>query len=295
MAHILTLTSQISILKAMKLTTSISKADKHGNTCIQVPSGLLKSFDLKMKRIIYLFLVLPFILFSCESTPEAHFLVNTDEPEVGQDVLFTNDSHNAKRFEWDFGDGYVSSEADPTHYYTATATYEVVMTAFSKSGLSDQASITIDVKIPTLLEIEVVEWYEEYDVAGASVRLYPTLVDWEAETNMESEGFTDQDGFVVFSHLGPYVYYVDVWEENHDNYTLASEDVAFIRTPEIMPHKINRFVAWVDVADHTGKGESRRDKTLVIKKLERKTTDKSVISNDTEDWKTLYDKSIKVK
>ena len=280
----------------MKRVNSINKTDPHENIYIRFSSGLSRSINFRMKRIIYLSLVLPLILFSCESAPEAHFLTDTVEPEVGQDVLFTNDSHNANRFEWDFGDGYVSSEENPSHHYTGTGTFEVVLTAFSRSGLSDEASITIDVKIPTLLEIEVVEWYEEYVVEGASVRLYPTLVDWEDETNMESEGFTDEDGLVVFSHLGPWVYYVDVWEQNHDNYALAAEDIGFIRTSEIMPHKINRFVAWVDVADH-GKSEGKRDKTLVIKKLERKPAEKEQPAQilDTEDWQSLYEKSIKLK
>lgn len=294
MAHNLTSSLQIPTLKAMKPANSVSKADKHKRMNMQVPASLLKSVDFKMKRIIYLFLVMSVILFSCESIPEAHFFTDAVDPEVGQDVLFTNDSHNANRFEWDFGDGYVSSEANPVHYYTGTGTFEVVLTAFSKSGISDEASITIDVMIPTLLEIEVVEYYDEYVVGGASVRLYPTLVDWEDETNMESEGFTDKDGMVVFSHLGPYVYYVDAWEQNHDNYDLASEDVGFIRTPEIMPHKINRFTAWVDYVEHT-KGDGKRDRTMVIKKLERKAADKSLIINESEDWQTLYSKSIKVK
>jgi PKD repeat protein len=278
----------------MKLANSINTADKHKKVNMPVPFSLLKSDDFNIKRIFYLFLALPFILLSCESTPEAHFLVDRAAPEVGQDVHFTNDSHNAKRFEWDFGDGYGSSEENPVHYFTASGTFEVVLTAFSRSGLSDEAYMTIDVKIPTLLEIEVVEWYDEYSVEGASVRLYPTLPDWEAETNVESEGLTDEDGFVVFSHLGPYVYYVDVWEQNHDNYTLASEDVGFIRTPEIMPNKINRFVAWVDYVQHT-KSDGTRDKKMVIKKIERKPTDKSINFSETKDWKTLYEKSIKVK
>lgn len=278
----------------MKLTYSIRKADKHEKKNMQHPFSLIRSNDFKIKRIFYLFLVLPLILISCESTPEAHFIVDRANPEVGQDIHFTNDSHNANRFEWDFGDGYVSTDPDPVHYFNASGTFEVVLTAFSKSGLSDEASLIMDVKIPTLLEIEVVEWYDEYDVEGASVRLYPTLPDWENETNMETEGFTDEDGMVVFSHLGPYVYYVDVWEQNHDNYTLATEDVGFIRTPEIMPHKINRFVAWVDYVQHT-KGDGTRDRTMVIKKLERKADDKSLVNSENEDWKTLYDKSIKIK
>lgn len=249
---------------------------------------------MKAKKIFYFSLFLPFVLISCEKTPEAHFFTNTVEPEVGQDVIFTNDSHNASSFEWDFGDGYVSSDAEPVHYYTATGTYEVVLTAYSRSGLSDESAITIDVKIPTLLEIEVVEWYDEYSVEGASVRLYPTIIDWEEETNLESEGFTDADGFVVFSHLGPWVYYVDVWEQYHDNYTLKIEDIGFIRTPEIMPNRINRFIAWVDYVDH-GKGVSTRDRSMVIKKIERKPDEKTVSLTGTDDWQELYARSIKVK
>ena len=37
-------------------------------------------------------------------------------------------------------------------------------------------------------------------------------------------------GKTVFADLKNIVYYVDVWEENHDNYTLKDEDVGFIRT-----------------------------------------------------------------
>jgi hypothetical protein len=278
----------------MKLTDFINKADKNKKGFKYLSVSFLRKSSTKMKNIFYLFVILPLILISCKSTPEAHFFIDRDQPEVGQDIHFTNDSHNAKRFEWDFGDGYISNDENPTHYYNASGSYEVELTAISKSGLSDKAYLTIDVMIPTLLEIEVVEWYQEYDVPGASVRLYPTLPDWQDETNLEAEGFTDDNGFVVFSHLGPFVYYVDVWEQNHDNWTLASEDVGFIRTPEIMPHRINRFIAWVDVADH-GKGSGVRDRSLVIKKLERVPADKIKSIPETEDWQELYDRSIKLK
>ncbi len=249
-----------------------------------------------MKKIIYLTLVLPVILFSCETSPRVYFSATPGDPVVGEEVWFTNESHNSTSFEWDFGDGYISNEVHPIHIYTVSGTFEVVLTAWSRTGLSDEASMIIDVNIPTLLEIEVVEYYDEYTVADANVRLYPTLIDWENEANMESEGFTDEDGIVVFSHLGPYVYYVDVWETNHDNYTLKEEDIEFIRTSEVIPHKINRFVAWVDVVDH-GKGEGRRDKSYVIKRLERKTDDRPQpsYSTETDDWKKLFDRSIKVR
>ena len=253
-----------------------------------------------MKKQIYLFLVLPLIVLSCERSPEAQFFTDTIEHEVGQEVFFTNQSRHADEYEWDFGDGFISNEVHPVHIFTGTGTFEVLLTVYSASGLSDKASITIEVKIPTLLEIEVVEYYDEYSVADASVRLYPTLPDWEDQSNMISEGFTDTDGFIVFSHLGPYVYYIDVWEEVHNNYSLKAEDIGFIRTPEILPHKINRFVAWVDYVGE-GKGSGAHDRTLIIKKLERKAVEKNLsadgrsVAGNASTWQELYNRSIKLK
>jgi PKD repeat protein len=247
-----------------------------------------------MKKTLYLSLILTLSLFSCKLAPRAHFTTDTPEPEVGQNVYFDNGSKNADSYEWDFGDGYISNEVNPVHVFTGSGTFDVTLTATSNSGLSDMASMTINVMIPTLLEIEVLEYYHEYVVPGASVRLYPTLTDWNSETNMESEGYTDADGEVVFSNLGPYVYYVDVWETSHDNYTLKLEDVSYIRTDEIIPNKINRFTAWVDSVDH-GKGMLRGDRNLFIRDIVRKTSDRPQTVSGREDWKTLYEKSVRLK
>lgn len=252
-----------------------------------------------MKKIFYFSMVLPLILFSCKrvpQAPEAHFFADLIEPEVGQEVFFTNDSRNADNFEWDFGDGFISDAENPSHVYTGTGTFDVVLKASSHSGESDDAIMTINVMIPTLLEIEVLEFYLEEVIPDASVFLYPTLIDWEGQTNVEAEGYTDGDGVVVFSHLGPYVYYVDVWEATHDNYTLKEENIDYIRTGEIIPHKINRFTAWVDVADHS-KGGSAHDRSNVIRKLERKSDilPRTIGSATNDGWQELYNKSIKLK
>ena len=245
-----------------------------------------------MKKILYLSLILTLSLFSCRPAPRAHFTADTTEPEVGQNVYFDNGSKNADSYEWDFGDGYISYEVNPVHVFTGSGTFDVTLTAKSNSGLTDEATMTISVMIPTLLEIEVREYWQEYVVPNASVRLYPTIDDWENETNMESEGYTDEDGIVVFSNLGPFVYYVDVWATSYDNVELKNENVSYIRTDEIMPHKINRFIAWVDVADHS-KGV-RGKRSLIIRSIERKADEKVRTFSGTEDWKTLYEKSVKL-
>lgn len=246
-----------------------------------------------MKRIIYFLLALPLILYSCESTPEASFYIDDNEPEVGQEVFFNNDSHNGDRFEWDFGDGYISNDRNPSHIFNATGSYEVTLTAISKSGLEDNASLTINIMVPTLLEIEVLEYFSEDVIPDASIILYSSITDWDAQKNKVIEGFTDADGIAVFSNLDPFVYYVDVWEATHDNYSLRDEDLGFIRTPEILPHKINRFIARVDVADH-GKGVARGSREMVIKKLERKAVDKrqAISGSDTDNWQELYNRRV---
>jgi PKD repeat protein len=247
-----------------------------------------------MKRIIYLFLVMPLFLFSCESTPEASFYTNTIEPEVGQEVYFTNDSHNAVNFEWDFGDGFISNDENPSHIYTGTGSFEVTLTVVSKTGLEDIATLTLDVMIPTLLEIEVLEYIDRYVVPDASVFLYSSITDWdEHNDNNITEGFTDANGIVVFSGLDPFVYYVDVWEANHDNYDLRNEDIGFIRTSEILPHQINRFVALVDYVV-TAKGTERGLRKPVIRSIQRKvdTALQPAPGSGLQDWKELYDRRV---
>lgn len=240
-----------------------------------------------------MFLVLPLILFSCEKTPVASFSADTNEPEVGQTVFFNNNSHNGEKFEWDFGDGYMSNDRNPSHTFTATGSFEVRLTAISKSNLSDMSILMINVMVPTLLELEVREYYSQDVIPGASIILYSTVPDWDAQINKVTEGFTDADGIAVFSSLDSFVYYVDVWEATHDNYTLRNEDVGFIRTPEILLHKINRFIAWVDVAVHT-KGIVRGNRDLIIKKLERKASDKTTPAADSgsQDWQELYNRRV---
>lgn len=222
-----------------------------------------------MKKILYIMFTLPILLISCEILPDAYFSVDKVEAVVGEEVFFTNQSDNSVSFEWDFGDGSFSDVANPVHIYTGSGTFQVELKASSKTGLVSKAYQTITVKVPTLLEIEVLEWLDHYPVINASVILYPTLADWDNERNSITEGFTDANGIVVFSGLGKFVFYADVWEANHNNYTVREDDPDLIRTPVVMPNQITRFVAYVDYVTGT-KGDGKRDRTVVIKSLVRK-------------------------
>lgn len=49
-------------------------------------------------------------------------------------VSFSNETTNADRYEWDFGDGNGSTETNPVHEYETTGVYEVKLTAFNDCG-----------------------------------------------------------------------------------------------------------------------------------------------------------------
>ena len=113
-------------------------------------------------------------------------------------------------------------------------------------------------------------YWDEYEVENASVILYGSLADWNNEYNPLVEGFTNQYGWTSFSNLNEQRYYVDVWEANHDNYTLAAEEggVVWIETHVLVPNSINEFIAYVDYYPDGKKSETTRDRSRRIVKLE---------------------------
>jgi PKD repeat protein len=210
-----------------------------------------------MKKLILLPVLLLMAASCTREVPRARFTASAQVIEAGEAVAFTNLSVNADFAEWDFGDGYISNEYDPVHVFTRPGTFRVVLKVFSSDHFSDESMMDITVLYPTTLEITVKEYYNQYVVPNASVILYPSLTDWIHQTNAVAEGLTDIDGRVVFTHLAPAVYYVDVWEQYHNNYILAEEDVAFIRTMALVPNAVNTFTAWVDYT-----GGSRKSGTI---------------------------------
>jgi PKD repeat protein len=193
--------------------------------------------------------------------PVADFSVYTDLPGdngpvpyetdivfVGEQVEFFNTSVDAADFLWQFGDGYTSEFESPVYSYDDPGTYTITLTAYGTGNEVHSFSKIIEVVegINSALRITVLEYYDEYPVEGASVLLFESLTDWENEIDPSVEVFTTGLGKCVFEGLNYQRYYVDVWEADHDNYTLAAEDVAFIETQPLEPGFIHDFIAYVD-------------------------------------------------
>ena len=89
-------------------------------------------------------------------TDEATFEIEVIEPPVTSftfvndngELTFTNTSTNANSYLWDFGDGNTSTEANPTHVYTQSGTYEIT--------LLGQSDICDDVSFSQTIEVEII-------------------------------------------------------------------------------------------------------------------------------------------
>jgi len=110
----------------------------------------------KVSLLLSLFFVFSLIMStSCskdskeEPQPTAYFNAPSSV-DVGQTVYFQNESQNAHRYYWSFGDGSESNETNPTHTYYSSGYKTVSMTAYSESGnKQDNYSRTIYVEPST--------------------------------------------------------------------------------------------------------------------------------------------------
>lgn len=81
---------------------------------------------------------------STEPVSSFQFEISSSDWRV---VNFTNFSTNSSQYTWDFGDGSSSTDKDPTHTYSTSGTYEVVLSA-SDGTTSKSSSKSITVSDP---------------------------------------------------------------------------------------------------------------------------------------------------
>ncbi len=72
-------------------------------------------------------------------SPQANFEITLGECSVA----YTNISTLAKSYQWDFGDGIISTDETPNHSYATSGEYIVELTAISNIGCLDSTSIPI--------------------------------------------------------------------------------------------------------------------------------------------------------
>ncbi|MFO7655682.1 MAG: PKD domain-containing protein [Bacteroidales bacterium] len=229
-----------------------------------------------MKKLIPITVLITLLASSCVKYPYADFYTSDVDVETYDIIEFYNQSSNYDQLEWDFGDGTYSTVANPSHHYSHPGNYTVILTVFGTNGHNDQSSITIRVLRQTILEITVLEYFNEYPVKNASIILYPSLNDWDYQTNPITdrrgetlEAFTNSLGIATFTGLNPVSYWVDVWHTYYSNGSLGFEDEDFIRTLPLIPNMINTFIAYVDYFESKSRQEAKEIGKFKIVKVER--------------------------
>lgn len=204
--------------------------------------------------------------------PNALFTASYTLVTPNEVVFFDNLSSNANKFEWDFGDGYVSSEENPTHSFSKEGIYNVRLAAYNHD-LVDYYYFEIEV-YETTLEVEVREYFSGDLISDVEITLFETYTDWYDLTNPLISGFTDANGLVIFKNLNAIRYYIDAYSTYYDNNQLGQEDIGFIETHPLAYATHNVFVAYVDYYPE-GKANSdnlkgtNRVRTPVIKEIKR--------------------------
>ncbi len=102
----------------------------------------------KLAIIIFALLLMQFFV-SCErktAEVKAVFTLNCEDNETLPCIVnFENQSLNSESYLWNFGDGTVSTEENPSHQYTEKGDYKVILTANNKAG-KDTVSQMFSVK-----------------------------------------------------------------------------------------------------------------------------------------------------
>lgn len=77
-----------------------------------------------------------------EIPPQAEFI---STQLTNQQISFDNNTTGAATYEWDFGDGSISSDFEPVHTYDQAGFFLVTLNAYSANGCFDSYSETVEV------------------------------------------------------------------------------------------------------------------------------------------------------
>ncbi len=109
---------------------------------------------MKLKNYTLPALMALLLLASC-SKPMADFSYSGQQNPAPTKIQFENKSKNAESYEWDFGDGNISTDSMPSHEYRSSGNYTIVLKARKgkKEGLNKQ-QLVISAPENCLVEIE---------------------------------------------------------------------------------------------------------------------------------------------
>ncbi|MCF8372325.1 MAG: M4 family metallopeptidase [Bacteroidales bacterium] len=153
-------------------------------------------------------------------------------------ITFTNTSIDGTWFEWDFGDGLISNDANPVHHYSQVGTYQVSLIASNACG-QDSVLQTVDITITGF----------EDGVEEAQFSLYPNPNVGIFNLNYSIANGSQEVSIEVFNLLGERVYFkksmvysaknserIDLSNHAKGIYHIRLSNGGFIRIAKVVIH-----------------------------------------------------------
>ena len=140
--------------------------------------------------------------------PVAAFTVDVQAPVLGTEVQFTDQSvagtANIANWDWDFGDGLISSLQNPPHKYEDPGTYTVRLTVTSDHGADSETKLNY-ISVVTVAPLADFDANTRRPVAGDPVRFFDRSVAGTADIDSWSWAFGD-GGISLDENPAPHVY-----------------------------------------------------------------------------------------
>jgi len=155
--------------------------------------------------------------------PRALFDFNPQYGEAPLDVTFINQSSGAVAYQWSFGDGDLSSDANPVHTYIENDTVNIQLTAISSFGCTDSFARSFIV-VPTDLDLQIDR------VTHTTLQLGNGVYATSVNVKMSNQGTRVINSARLFAKLGDGTTIVENWSGTLPtgqsiNYTFTSQFV----------------------------------------------------------------------
>ena len=178
----------------------------------------------------------PFAVSVANRTPVAAFDAMTDPASESVTLLDLSSDLDGTviAWEWDFGDGQVSTEAQPIHQYTYPGEYTVSLVAIDDRGARSVPTsqvVTIG-NVPPVAAFEVGGVGASHSVTFVDLSVDPSSegfvvhVGWDFGDDTYSAGGPATDGVYQHSYAAPGLYVVTLYViDNHGGLSVVSEQV----------------------------------------------------------------------
>lgn len=162
-----------------------------------------------MKKIL-LPLMAAMALMSCKKE-KATASFNFAKPNyyLTEPVIFTNNSSNASKYDWDFGDGQVSSDPNPNHAYTTAGNYQIKLTVNGENTTTKNIRIfpgtaSYEVNNSTGVALPMMSFYVDANNQVVDFQDHGTI----AVNGKSDTIFTNRSNIYVGGQIGTQVFWV---------------------------------------------------------------------------------------